>query len=356
MGAQPSSPKGSGALGGVGGIQSNPNTKQAAPFAAADSEREARPPRRCLPLAWSAGADDDEMDHPQMSPGNAFREPTKEAWEPRPISRSSTASTATGNNSYGFHRPGSASSGTTLPSMSSSASLGYHSYRSSSSSSRPSFGGTPLARDTPLAREHQRERRSKSKTMFEKPQEAAAPAAQQAEQEAATEIRLDDARQRASKSMDELMLKLKASRSSGPPGAASSSGSNPPGMRSQAASSSSSAAPAQTFEPSRRPPSSSGHEVSSQYRQAWAEPKQRRSDHLELRVDCQTKRGGSAEQGPRSAGNAGPSMPSVPSSRPSPSMRPKAAHQLRTTMPSQSMAGPAANVLGHRYLDPSDGV
>eukprot|EP00930_Biecheleria_cincta_P014673 TRINITY_DN12523_c0_g1_i2.p1 TRINITY_DN12523_c0_g1~~TRINITY_DN12523_c0_g1_i2.p1 ORF type:complete len:346 (-),score=54.89 TRINITY_DN12523_c0_g1_i2:57-1094(-) len=345
MGAQPSSPKGHGALGGVGGIQSSLNTKQAAPFAAADSEREARPPRRCLPLAWSA----DEMDQPQLSPGNAFREATKEAWEPRPVSRSSTASTSTGNNSYSFHRPGSASSGTTLPSMSSSASLGYHSYRSSSSCSRPSPGGTPLAR------EHRRERRSKSKATFEKPPEPAVPAAQQVEQETGTEIRLEDARQRAAKSMEDLMLKLKASRSSGNSGAASGSGSNPPGQRSQASSSSSSAALAQTFAPSRRL-SFSGHEASAQSRQAWAEPKQRGSDHLELRIDSHTNRGGSAEQGPRAAGNAGASMPSVPSSGPSPSRMPKAAHQARTMMPSQSMVGPVANVLGHRYLDPSDGV
>lgn len=349
MGAQPSSPKGHGALGGVGGILNSPNTKQAAPFAAADSEREARPPRRCLPLAWSAGADDDEIDQPQLSPGNAFHEATKEAWEPRPISRSSTASTATGYNSYRLHRPGSASSGTTLPSMSSSASLGYHSYRSSSSCSRPSPGTTPLARE-----KHRRERRSKSKAMYEQPPELAAPDAQTSEQEAGTEVRLEDARARAAKSMEDLMLKLNASRSSRNSGAASAS--DHPGRSNQASSSSSSssATPAQRFTPSRRT-SFSGPEASSQSRQAWAEPK-RSSDHLELRMPSHDNSGGSAEQGLRAAGNAGPPMPSIPSAGQSPGMKPKAAHRVRTMAPSQPMAGPAASVLGHRYLDPSDGV
>lgn len=349
MGAQPSSPKGHGALGGVGGILNSPNTKQAAPFAAADSHREARPPRKCLPLAWSAGADDDEIDQPQLSPGNAFREAAKEAWEPRPISRSSTASTATGNNSsYRLHRPGSASSGTTLPSMSSSASLGYHSYRSPSSCSRPSPGTTPLARE-----KHRRERRSTSKAMYEQPSpEPAAPAAQAAEEEAGTEVRLEDARARAAKSMEDLMLKLNASRSSRNSGAASSS--DHPGQRSQASSSSSSAAPAQSFTHSRRS-SLQGPEAGSQSRQAWAEPK-RSSDHLELRMPIHDNSGGSADRSLRAAGNAGPSMPSVPSADPSPSMKSKAAHQVRTLAPSQPMERPAANVLGHRYLDPSDGV
>lgn len=221
MGAHASSPKGAGMQGRM--VRSIPQKQTTAePFAAADLEREDRVPRRCLPLAWSgddsADAEDADGERPGPIPGKALSPPAKEAWQLRPVSRTSEASTATTGLGFSY-RPGSASSQPSLPSMPSMSSSASLERGSSSSWSRAS----PAHQESPLAdnaKELSRRRKLRK----------AAQKEYRREQEAVADARLEEtvavAKTRAAASMEALQAKLDASRNSRefssvpPPGAA----------------------------------------------------------------------------------------------------------------------------------------
>eukprot|EP00440_Ansanella_granifera_P024290 gb/GFBE01026387.1/.p1 GENE.gb/GFBE01026387.1/~~gb/GFBE01026387.1/.p1 ORF type:complete len:356 (+),score=42.39 gb/GFBE01026387.1/:1-1068(+) len=355
MGAHASSPKNGGAHGGAGAIRSAPR-EPASPFAATASERESRPPRRCLPLAWSGVEDlsDEEEDaHANSTPAKAPKQLCKDAWEPRPFSRDSTASTMSYRESkLGFHnRPGSASSRPSLPSTASTASLGRRTNLSSrASSSMPS----PAAM-------------SSSSAAFDKPSD---------QQVALTDVKLEDARQRAAKSSDTLQQLLASRRDR--EGASPANGgplSRRQMQRSQSTHHGQASSSRDTPQFQKSPPRGYGAgsvdmlgaSPATRQRQAWASPEDGES-LANFNIPLQSDNGSVNDAA--HGGKATPSLRAAGNPRPGPMLPPRAtaSHdsplraapgKARGPLPARVKAhslGPRPHMLGHQYLDASDGV
>lgn len=202
MGAQPSSsPKGGGGHGNAGVVRHCANDGSPKWHASA-SEKEVRPARRCLPLAWTGAgeaSDEEEADAPAPVRSKTL---SAEAWEARPFSRDSTASTlSTGKyrDEFGAWRPQTCSSRPSLPSTASASSSARRPSRSTCSRS-DSF------RSSATHSSHKRQEASRSLD----PDSSQSGA--HTRELALNDVKLEDARQRASKSLEALQAKLRASR------------------------------------------------------------------------------------------------------------------------------------------------
>eukprot|EP00931_Biecheleriopsis_adriatica_P007460 TRINITY_DN10873_c0_g1_i2.p1 TRINITY_DN10873_c0_g1~~TRINITY_DN10873_c0_g1_i2.p1 ORF type:complete len:340 (-),score=43.76 TRINITY_DN10873_c0_g1_i2:131-1150(-) len=339
MGAHASSPK-SGAGGTVrSGV---PKTTSSEPFAAEALDREARPARRCLPLAWSGVQDlPDELSDEDGPPAKLAPQACKEAWEPRPFSRDSTASTM----SLGYQdikfgaRPGSASSRPSLPSTASGASLGRRSLSSRSSSSLASPGSKRGSRAN-------RSAGACLESPAVRPEDSISQAGGDDPMVALTDVKLEDARQRSTKNMEALQAMLSSSRREGMP--PSLSRGEPMKARSQGASLA--ASPSKPAAP--RSQASSGPKL--QASPAKLRPGGRSespSGHVKIFVGS-TERVASAEtnQAPSGTSPGAPQMPAAASS-----LRHKERGPLPARMPAHSL-GPRPQLLGQRYGDVADGV
>eukprot|EP00439_Symbiodinium_sp_Y106_P081774 s1645_g20.t3 len=202
MGAQPSSsPKGGGGHGNAGVVRhcahdGSPKWHASAP------EKEVRPARRCLPLAWTGAgeaSDEEEADDPAPVRSKTL---SAEAWEARPFSRDSTASTlSTGKyrDEFGAWRPQTCSSRPSLPSTASASSSARRPSRSTCSRS-DSF------RSSATQSSHKRQEASRSVDPD------CSQSGANSRELALNDVKLEDARQRASKSLEALQAKLRASR------------------------------------------------------------------------------------------------------------------------------------------------
>ncbi|CAE7323853.1 unnamed protein product [Symbiodinium sp. CCMP2456] len=202
MGAQPSSsPKGGGGHGNAGVVRQCAN-EGSPKWQASASEKEVRPARRCLPLAWTGAgeaSDEEEADDPAPVRSKTL---SAEAWEARPFSRDSTASTLSAGkyrDEFGAWRPQTCSSRPSLPSTASASSSARRPSRSTCSRS-DSF------RSSATHSSHKRQEASRSLDP-----DCSQPGANSREL-ALNDVKLEDARQRASKSLEALQAKLRASR------------------------------------------------------------------------------------------------------------------------------------------------
>lgn len=297
MGAQPSSsPR------GARHVSANPNPRTIGHHEL--QEKEARPARRCLPLAWSgvSETEDENEDEPAKA-----RQPT-EAWEARPFSSQSTASTL--NTSTGKHidtlgsfRPTTSGSQMSLPSTASPGS------KRSTASRRSRFsrsGSLPSSAD------------SSGSILREAALCASELPRPNARELALNDVKLEDARQRATKSLEALQAKLCASRAEASHSEARTRSFDIGNERAQGS-------PAFAARPER------GH--------AWA------SHHG---TSATSSEGFSFSASARSAGEAPAEAPRKPSRRP-----PGASQEAWDR---SSMLRPQPSVLGQRYADAADGV
>ncbi|CAE7726875.1 eef1akmt3 [Symbiodinium pilosum] len=170
---------------------------------AAASEREARPARRCLPLAWTGAAELSEEEEAEDPVPMRSKKPMSEAWEARPFSRDSTASTLSAGryrDEFGAWRPQTCSSQPSLPSTASASS-------SSARPSRSTYSRSDSFRSSATGSSHKRHEASKSSCRDKHVQPGAGT-----RELALNDVKLEDARQRASKSLEALQAKLRASR------------------------------------------------------------------------------------------------------------------------------------------------
>lgn len=298
MGAQPSSsPR------GARHVSANPNPRTIGHQEL--QEKEARPARRCLPLAWS-GVSETEDENEDGLPAKA-RQPT-EAWEARPFSSQSTASTL--NTSTGKHidtmssfRPTTSGSQMSLPSTA-TPSPGSKRSRASRRSRFSRSGSLPSSADS-------------SGSIL---REAALCASElpNARELALNDVKLEDARQRATKSLEALQAKLRASRAEAAHSEAKTRNFEIGNERAQGS-------PAFAARPER------GH--------AWA------SHHG---TSATSSEGFSFSASARSAGEAPAEAPRKPSQRP--------AGASQEAWDRSSMLRPQPSVLGQRYADAADGV
>jgi len=291
MGAQPSSSPKGGARGNAGVIQHCHDEVQ--------PEREARPARRCLPLAWSgvSETEDENEDEPAKA-----RQPT-EAWEARPFSSQSTASTL--NTSTGKHldtlgsfRPTSCGSQMSLPSTASPGSKRSTTSKRSRFSRSGSFP-SPAESSGPL-------------------REAALCASEMsrpnARELALNDVKLEDARDRATKSLEALQSKLRASRAEAHTEASKSD------RRAQG--SPTFAAP--EYEEAMKGQAFARHHCTSATSEGFS-------------FSASARRAGEEEARHNSR-------------------RPARASQVEEVWPRRSMLRPQPSVLGQRYADAADGV